>query len=415
MVARSPVRVLEMLTSSAIGGGPKQVYDLVTRLPPAELTPLIAAPRDGTYFERFREAGVNTLELPLNRLWPRTLVRLVQLIRIERVDIVHSHGKGAGLYGRIAAAWTGIPAVHTFHGIHYGRYAQGVDALYLGLERLLSRFTRVIINVSESQAREGAALRLFRPGQGVVIVNGVDVAEIDRLAGCQPISRASLGLVAGERVIGCVTRFDQIKATATLIEVVRRLVGRVPSVHLVLVGGGAEERGLRARVASGGLAGHVTFLNFLPRAPRALPMFDVYVSASHREGLPLAVLEAMAGGLPVVATRVAGHVDVVEDGITGLFARPDDVEDLAAKAAQLLADAALRRRMGAAGRQRIERVFSTDRMVAQTAAVYLSAASARAVPAARPDAETAMVARDDRPPSGRARLRLTGAPTPPRF
>jgi len=377
------VRVLEMLTSSAIGGGPKQVYDLVTRLPRAEVTPLIAAPRDGPYFERFGEAGVNTLELPLNRLWPRTLVRVIQLIREERADIVHSHGKGAGLYGRLAAAWTGIPAVHTFHGIHYGRYAQGVDALYLGLERALSRFTRVIINVSQSQAREGAALRLFHPGQGVVIVNGVDVGEIDRLARSQPIARASLGLGADRLVIGCVTRFDQIKATARLLEAVRLLAARVPAIHLVLVGGGAEERGLRARVAASGLTGHVTFLNFLPHAPRALPVFDVYVSASHREGLPLAVLEAMAAGLPVVATRVAGHVDAVEHDVTGLLARPDDVADLAEKVERLLGDAAVRRRMGGAGRQRIERLFTADRMVAQTAAVYLCAVGSRAAPAGR--------------------------------
>jgi len=376
------VRVLELLTSTAIGGGPKQVYDLVTRLPRNELTPLIAAPRDGSYFDRFLEAGVGTVELPLNRLRPRTLLRVVELIRAQRAHIVHSHGKGAGLYGRLAAAWTGIPAIHTFHGIHYGRYAQGVDALYLGLERVLSRLTRVIINVSESQAREGAALHLFRPGQGVVIVNGVDVDEISRLATREPISRASLGLEPDHLVIGCITRFDQVKAAGSLLEAVRRLVGRFPRLHLVLVGGGAEERSLRHLASGQGLPGHVTFVNFLPRAPRALPTFDVYVSASHREGLPLAVLEAMAAGLPVVATRVGGHVDAVEDGVTGLLAQPGDVADLAAQVARLLDDGALRRRMGTAARQRIERLFSANRMVAQTAAVYLLAVGSTPAPAA---------------------------------
>ena len=392
-MARSPARVLELLTSTAIGGGPKQVFDLVTRLPRAELTPLIAAPRDGAYFERFREAGVDTRELSLNRLRPSTLVRVIQLIRRERADIVHSHGKGAGLYGRLAAAWTGIPAIHTFHGIHYGRYAQGVDALYLGLERALSRFTRVIINVSESQAREGAALRLFRPGQGVVIVNGVDIDEIDRLAARSPVTRASLGLGPEHLVLGCVTRFDQVKGTASLLDAVRRLALRLPSVHLVLVGGGAEERGLRSLAAAAGVAGHVTFLNFLPRAPRALPLFDLYVSASHREGLPLAVLEAMAAGLPVVATRVAGHVDAVEHGITGLLAEPDNVADLSAHVLDLLADSGRRQRMGAAGRERIERQFSAERMVAQTAAVYLLTVGARPALAAGPRVEPAMSGR----------------------
>lgn len=370
-MATGAVRVLELLTSSAIGGGPKQVYDLVTRLPREELTPLVAAPRDGSYFDRFREAAVDTVELPLNRLRPHTLIQVVRLIRSQRADVVHSHGKGAGLYGRLGAAWARVPAVHTFHGIHYGQYAQGVDALYLGLERMLSRLTRVIINVSESQAREGAALRLFRPGQGVVIVNGVDAAEIARLVAREPISRECLGLGRDHLVIGCVTRFDQVKAVDTSLAAAERLITRFPTLHLVLVGGGAEERALRARAATRALAGRVTFLNFLPGAPRVLPAFDLYVSASHREGLPLAVLEAMAAGLPVVATRVGGHVDAVEDGVTGLLARPNDADDFAAQVARLLADAGLRRRMGAAGRERSLRLFSIERMVAQTAAAYL--------------------------------------------
>ncbi len=364
------IRVLELLTSTSIGGGPKRVYDVVTRLPRLEFIPLIGAPRDGSYFDRFVEAGVETVELPLNRLLPSTLVRVIRLIRARRADLVHTHGKGAGLYGRLAAAWAGVPALHTFHGIHYGHYAQGVDALYLGLERALSRLTRVIINVSESQAQEGAALRLFRPGQDVVIVNAVDVDEVERLITEAPVMRESLGLGLEDLVLGCITRFDRVKAVGTLLDVLERLRTRFPALHLVLVGGGGDDRLLRRRAASTRLAERVTFLNFLPRAARVLPAFDVYVSASHREGMPLAVLEAMAAGLPVVATRVSGHIDAVEDGVTGLLAEPGDPAHFAAQVERLLVDIPLRRAMGVAARERTRRLFSIERMVTQTAAVY---------------------------------------------
>jgi glycosyltransferase involved in cell wall biosynthesis len=369
-VTERPLRVLELLTSTTIGGGPKHVYDLVTRLPAAEFTPLVAAPRDGSYFDGFLQAGIRTTELPLNRLRPLTLHRVVRLIRSERADIVHSHGKGAGLYGRLAAAWAQVPAVHTFHGIHYLHYAHGLDALYLMLERWLSRLTHVVINVSESQAREGAALRLFHPDQAVVVVNGVDTEAGVGIPTDEAIMRVSLGLRDDHLVIGCVTRFDQVKAVGTLLEVVRRLTPDFPTIHLVLVGGGGEERELRRDVVRADVAPHVTFLNFLPRAHRVLPAFTLYVSASYREGLPLAVLEAMAAGLPVVATRVGGHIDVVEDGVTGLLAESGDPGAFAAKTASLLRDPPLRRAMGVAGRKRARRLFSIDRMVAETAAVY---------------------------------------------
>jgi glycosyltransferase involved in cell wall biosynthesis len=101
----------------------------------------------------------------------------MQLVRGHRIDIVHTHGKGPGLYGRLAARAFGIPAIHTFHGIHYGSYSRIGQDLYLALERRLSRLTHTVINVSRSQEVEGLALGLFRPEQSVVVVNGIDVEE----------------------------------------------------------------------------------------------------------------------------------------------------------------------------------------------------------------------------------------------
>jgi glycosyltransferase involved in cell wall biosynthesis len=366
-----PLRVLELLTSTSVGGGPAHVYDLVTRLPLSEFTPIIGAPRDGPYFDRFLTAGVETMELSLNRVRPWTLGQTIRLIHASRADLVHTHGKGAGLYGRLAARWARVPAVHTFHGIHYLGYGLGVGSAYLSLERTLSRMTRVVINVSRSQAEEGETLRLARPGQGVVIVNGVDVTHVRRLGEERPISRASLGLAEDDLVLGCITRFDHVKRMDTLLDMLRALGPEFPRLHLVLAGGGGgQELGLRQRAAGADLRGRVTFLNVLADAPRLLRAVDVYVSASSREGLPLALLEAMGAGLPVVATRVPGNVDTVDDGVTGFLVRADDPADMAEAVARLLRAPDLRARMGAAGLERARRLFSVERMVDETARVY---------------------------------------------
>ena len=365
-----PIRVLELLVTTSPGGGPKQVYDLVRHLPKEEFEIVIAAPRDGVFFERFQELGVRMMELPIRRLGVRHLLSTVRLIRSLGIQVVHTHGKGPGLYGRLAARWAGVPAVHTFHGIHYGGYSWLGQVLYLGLELALSRLTRTIINVSASQEAEGLRLRLFRPSQSVVIVNGIDLEDLDRVIARSPVRRESLGLSSNDLVLGCVTRFDPIKRVQTLLEAFHRLVPRIPGLQLLLVGGGGEEERIRRRVAEMGLNQRVIFTGFLENSVRIYPVLDLYVATSLKEGLPLSLVEAMAAGLTVVATDVPGHRDVVVHGETGLLVPPDNPGALADAIAGLLADPERRRRMGEAGRQRALKEFSIQPRTAGTADVY---------------------------------------------
>ena len=121
---------LHLLVTTSPGGGPKHVYDLVRHLSGDEFEVVVAAPRDGIFFDRFRDLGVPMVELPLSRLGVRHLPLAMRLIKRHGVDIVHTHGKGPGLYGRIGARALGVPAVHTFHGIHYSGYSRaGRDVL----------------------------------------------------------------------------------------------------------------------------------------------------------------------------------------------------------------------------------------------------------------------------------------------
>lgn len=371
------IRVLQLLVTTAAGGGPKQVYDLVRHLPKEEFEVVVAGPRDGPFFDRFRDLGLPVVEIATHRVGWRPLVEVLRLIRASRIDVVHSHGKGAGVYGRLGARRAGVAAVHTFHGIHYERYPWLGRLAYLALERWLAAGTHAIINVSATQEREGLALGLFRSSQSVTIVNGIDLLELDAHLADADVDRRRLGLVDGAQVVGSVTRFDPVKRVDVLVRSLTILAPRLPRLALVLVGGGRDERRLRRLAADARLGDRVIFTGSLDDPARTYRVFDLYVATSRKEGLPLSLLEAMGARLAVVATDVPGHRDVVLHGETGLLVPPDDPTALADAIATLLADPERRRRMGEAGRRRVAEAFTISSMVEKTAAVYRRASAAR--------------------------------------
>jgi glycosyltransferase involved in cell wall biosynthesis len=365
-----PLRVLELLVSTELGGGPAHVLGLVEGLPREEFALTVAGPGGGPHEARFRAAGVTFEPVAADRLSPAVLVRVLAIARRHRVQVVHSHGKGAGLYGRITARLVGAAALHTFHGIHHEAYPR----LYLVLERALARASHAVVHVSESQARAAIPLGLAPPGRTRVVVNGIDPAAVRAAAAAAPLARAGLGLPPAGPVVGTLARFDPVKALDVLVRAFARTAAARPDARLVLVGDGPEAPRLRALTHELGMDGRVVFAGARADAVRCLPLLDLYASASHREGLPLALLEAMACGLPVVATAVAGHEDVVEDGGTGVLVPPGDESALAAAMTALLADPARRAALGGAGRARVDRRFTRARMVQEVAALYREAA-----------------------------------------
>jgi glycosyltransferase involved in cell wall biosynthesis len=375
-----PLRVLQLLVSTDQGGGPAHVRDLVAGLSGSDFRFTVAGPGGGALVGALEAAGAAFVPLPADRLSLGALGSAVRLARERRVHVVHSHGKGAGLYGRIAARLSGAAAIHTFHGIHHAGYSP----LYLVLERALARWSFAVVHVSASQAAEATALGLAPPGRSRVIVNGVDAERLRAAAARGPLTREGLGLDPGALVLATVARFDPVKRLEVLLRALPLLRRRAPAAQLLVVGDGPERDRLRALADRIDPDHRVVFAGAIPDAARVLPLVDLYVTASRREGLPLAVLEAMACGLPVLATRAPGHVDAVEDGLTGRLVDVDDAAGLAEAAADLLGDPARRAAMGRAGRERAERLFARSRMLAEIADLYREAAGfPRGRPAAR--------------------------------
>jgi glycosyltransferase involved in cell wall biosynthesis len=360
----APVPVVQVLVSMQPGGGPQHVLTAALGLRGRGWHSIVVGPSGGAMAEQFRVAGVETVALPTDRLGPLTPLRLAWLIRRRRARLVHTHGKGAGIHGRLAARLAGVPAVHTLHGIHYERYASPLRAVYLALERRLSTCTRVVVNVSRAQEREGLELGLFTSGQSRVIRNGVEVARLSAAALERGEARAALGLDAKAAVVGCAARFDEVKRLDLLLEA----LAAAPGLTLVLIGGGREEGRLRRRATALDVAARVCFAGEVAEAARLFRAFDVFASPSRKEGMPLAVVEAMALGIPVVASDIPAHREVLGEGSLGLV--PGTAGAFAERLTAVVADQGLAGRLGGENRTRARSELDARDMLAALDGVY---------------------------------------------
>jgi glycosyltransferase involved in cell wall biosynthesis len=358
--------VLQLIVSTQPGGGPQHVLAVAAWLRARRWRTIVAGPHDGALFERFRESGIETVELATNRFSAGTLAQLVRLVRERRVGLIHSHGKGAGLYGRLVARALGVPAVHTLHGLHFEQFGTAKRTAYLALERRLSRWTRIIVNVSRAQEAEGLALRLFEKRQSRIVVNGVDVARLGTAAAEPGEARAALGLPSSAPVVGSAARFDPIKRLDVLLEAVARVANG--ALRVVLIGRGSEERRLRELASARGLGGRVIFPGEILDAARLFRAFDVYATVSAKEGMPLAPLEAMAQGVPVLASDIPAHRELLGGASPALV--PGTPEAFGDALRALIADGGARATLAAEQRTRARSEFDVRQMLTTVEAIY---------------------------------------------
>jgi glycosyltransferase involved in cell wall biosynthesis len=249
--------------------------------------------------------------------------------------------------------------------------------------RSTRRFQRLglvdrIVFVSEDARRVALAAGAVHEGAGVsVVVNGIDVASYARDAQTRRRIRAQLGLPDEAPVAGIVARLTAAKDHVNLFDAFVRLRAPHPRARLVVVGDGELRDDLHRAVRERGLADAVVFTGRRDDVADVLSAFDVFVLPSSTEGLAVTLLEAMAAGLPVVATRVGGNGEVVVDGETGLLAPPRDSGALAACLGQLFADPARGARYGARGRARARARFGVEAMAARYQEIYEGLARGR--------------------------------------
>lgn len=286
----------------------------------------------------------------------RVIGQLGRLFRALRPDVIHTHQIGALLYAGLAARATGMPlVVHTEHGRHYA------SARRRWLGRLAGRMAARFFCVSREIAGEVIACRVAARAKVAVVPNGIDLAPFAEPVAREEVRR-SLGVPAAAPVIGTVGRLVPVKRQDRLIRALALLPTWALPPHLLLVGDGPLRGELQTLAAQLGIADRVHFAGYQPDPARCLAAMDVFALTSDSEGMPLALLEAWAARLPVVAARVGSLPDVIDAEATGLLFEPADLESLVHHLADLLANPARARQLGEAGRRRVEERFTLDRM-----------------------------------------------------
>ena len=328
----------------------------------------------GELQETFERQGIDTVFLPTRSgvrcdLGPR----LARELRRRSIDVLHSHHLGPYLYGSVAATLARIPHVTTEHSR---------EAYDTGRRRILGRSMSTmahVVTVSEELA--GWRSRRFgsRPE---VILNGVPVPTTDD--GTQRRAARAHFARGNEFTVGCVARFAPEKDHATMLRAFRGVVDQTPDARLVLIGWGPEEQALMGLTRDLGLSDNVTNLGRRDDVEQLVHGFDVVSLTSRREGLPLALLEGMAAGVPAVGTAV-GEIERMLEGQCGIVVAPGDAEELTDAYLVYLNDTRRRRRDGDNARRRVQDRYSAVRMTASYVRIYRDVTSGKTSNRARAD------------------------------
>jgi glycosyltransferase involved in cell wall biosynthesis len=360
-------RLLHLIDTGGPGGAETVLRNLVREVAREGWESRIILPRSDWLHEQLVDIGADTVVLPSRGSADlRFLLELTKEIRAFVPDLIHAHLLFSGVYGTMASTLAGHPPlVCTFHG------APDVPSTdrYLPLKaRVLSRSRNRIVYVSHD-LRKRLEVRLGTPENlGRVIHNGVRFSA----PGDPEVERLALGLASGQRLVGAVGNLREAKDYPNLLRAARLVCDRLPDVHFAVVGDHRGDlwekiRGLRADL---GMGSRVQFLGFRDDVASFVNALDLFVSSSSSEGLPLAPVEAMGMGKPVVLTRCGGVPEAVTDWETGLLVPPEDPESLAAAICYLLETPHVAAELGARAREAVRQRFSLQRMVGEYTCLY---------------------------------------------
>jgi glycosyltransferase involved in cell wall biosynthesis len=379
------VKIVRIIARLNVGGPAIHVVLLTARLRARGYETILVkgteAPSEGDMLDFARDLDVRPVVLPQLgreiRWWDDVMAfwNLLTLIRRERPDIVHTHTAKAGLLGRIAAWLAGVPlVVHTFHGhVFQGYFSPARTRIFVALERWLARRTHRLVAVSERVRDEVLARGIGRPERFHVVPVGLD---LQRFAECDPRRgqlRVELRLPPQAPLVGIVARLVPIKRHELFLAAAAAVATRMPSCRFLVVGDGERRHALEGMARELGITDRVLFLGWRRDLERIYADLDVAVLTSANEGSPVSLIEAMASGVPVVGPRVGGVPDVIDDGVSGIVVPPGDAAPVAEAIVRLLGDVELRRKMGAAARERALRLYGADRLVADITALYRGA------------------------------------------
>lgn len=364
------LRLVYVIDNLSFRGGERTFLQLIERLDRARFDISVACTPGGRFVERLEELRVPVIPVDMRRRRLDTVLKLARIFRRRRPHIVHTQGRGDP-FGRLAARLGGVPAIVSTTAAIGSRYH--VDELWrkalyrlidLTTDRLVDRW--IVVNHSSVDVlRERHGIPTSRI---VVIPNGIELDRYDRTHTDPGIWRRRLGVPDGAFLVGSLGRLTEHKGFPELVRAFASLADA--DIWLAIGGAGPLQEELETMAQGTGGAERCCFPGFIDDVPGFLAGLDAFVLASHMEGHPMVLLEAMAMRIPVIATAIPGITDTVADGVDGRLVPPGDPEAIAAAIRELRDDPDTARRLGRNARQKIERDYTVERMVARTRLVY---------------------------------------------
>jgi glycosyltransferase involved in cell wall biosynthesis len=371
------IKLLQMLNNFHIGGTERQVTNLALGLDTSHFDLHLACLRNsGELLAEIEKLHVPRQEFRIGPLYsPKTFwqgIRLARYVRRNLIQIVHSYGFYASVFAvpvaRIAGASIVVASIR-----------DTCDILTPFQRRVLKMVCRLAdcVLVNAEAIRQSLVSQGYDPNNIVVIRNGITLSKFERKRR-GALLRQELGLPPDARLVSVFSRLNPMKGVRYFLESAQMLAQRFPDVHFMVVGDGGTRNYLEEQAKKLSIADRIVFTGFRNDIPDLLAESSISVLPSLSEGISNTLLESMAAGIPVIATRVGGNPEVVEDGVSGLLVPPRDPAALAAAAGRLLENEELAFSLGQAGMRRVSELFSIEYAVHQTENLYQQLVAAKA-------------------------------------
>ena len=362
-------KILHIVEDLKVGGLEKVLASIVLSLDKKKYNVQVwCLARGGDTAQALIDKGISLKILNLESYYnPFNIIHLGLAMKRERFQLIHAHGYFAGTFGRLAAILARVPVIIAHVHSTYYHY----NKRNLLIEKFLSVFTDRIICVSQAVERFVTVNERIRKEKTCLIYNAVDYPDSLINGACKKHIRASLGTDAEAIIITIVASLTAHKGHGILLSAFQQVFMTHPSIRLLIIGDGPLREQLETAVQRQMMDTSIVFMGIRNDVLELLQVSDIFVLPSIiREGLGVALIEAMAVGLPIIGTDLGGIPEVIEDGENGFLVSPGSSEKLAEALKKLVNDQALRTGMGRRGRQIYEEKFTMPKMIRQIETLY---------------------------------------------
>jgi glycosyltransferase involved in cell wall biosynthesis len=361
------MKILHLIQTSGPGGAEKLLLSL-TQNSKDKYTHVAGLLRNGWLYNKLQDQGVEVKIIPSGDTIDLKLIKnLVNLIKKEKIGLIHSHLLDMNFYSSIASRLTGVPQIATEHGdVHH--ISKKVNIKTYIKVKFLYMFSTKVVFVSRFTQDKFSELVHVSKEKTEIIYNGINLEEYQRPIDIKK-KRMEVGITT-EYVVGNVGNLYPVKGQTYLLKAAKKVLEEIPNTIFLIIGRGELEKDLRKEAKELGIDSDVKFLEFREDVKELLKIMDVFVLPSLSEGLPFSLIEAMASQVPVIATKVGGIPEVINDGENGFLVPPYDPGELAAKIIRLSKDCSFANHLTIHGLKTIGQEFNLSNMLRRYSEIY---------------------------------------------